>query len=137
MTVFAERYRSVRRLGHGGTATVFLAQDERLQREVAIKRLHGAEVTATTAKRLWREARIMASLRHPNLVAIYDIVVDGDDLLLVMEYVEGQTLADVLASAPLRWERTAELLEPIASALDYAHSKGVVHRDLKPANVLV
>ncbi|MBE2320771.1 protein kinase [Solirubrobacter sp. CPCC 204708] len=137
VTVFAERYRAVRRLGHGGTATVFLAQDERLQREVAIKRVHGAEVTATTAKRLWREARIMASLRHPNLVAIYDIVVDDEDLLLVMEYVEGRTLADVLASAPLTWQRTAELLEPIVSALDYAHSKGVVHRDLKPANVLV
>src|SRR3954453_8785836 len=137
MPLFAERYRSVRRLGHGGTATVFLARDERLEREVAIKRVHGAEVTATTAKRLWREARIMASLRHPNLVAIYDIVVDGEDLLLVMEYVEGRTLADLLASAPLSWERTAELLDPVASALDYVHSEGVVHRDLKPSNVLV
>ena len=137
MPVFAERYRSVRRLGSGGTATVFLARDERLQRDVAIKRVHGAEVTATTAKRLWREARIMASLRHPNLVAIYDMVVDGEDLLLVMEYVEGRTLADVLTSAPFSWERTAELLAPVASALDYAHSQGVVHRDLKPPNVLV
>jgi eukaryotic-like serine/threonine-protein kinase len=135
--VFAERYRSVRRLGHGGSATVFLARDERLERDVAIKRVHGAEVTATTAKRLWREARIMASLRHDNLVAIYDIVVDGEDLLLVMEYVEGRTLADLLASAPLSWERTAELLGPVASALDYVHSEGVVHRDLKPSNVLV
>src|SRR4051794_12921804 len=137
MSLFAERYRSVRRLGHGGTATVFLARDERLEREVAIKRVHGAEVTATTAKRLWREARIMASLRHPNLVAIYDIVVDGEDLLLVMEYIEGQTLADVLASAPLSWARTEELLGPVAAALDYVHSEGVVHRDLKPSNVLV
>ena len=137
MPVFAERYRTVRRLGHGGTATVFLARDERLEREVAIKRVHGAEVTATTAKRLWREARIMASLRHPNLVAIYDIVVDGEDLLLVMEYVQGRTLADVLTSAPLSWERTAELLDPCRSALDYAHARGVVHRDLKPSNVLV
>src|SRR3954468_15997130 len=137
MPLFAERYRSVRRLGHGGTATVFLARDERLEREVATKRVPGAEVTATTAKRLWREARIMASLRHPNLVAIYDIVVDGEDLLLVMEYVQGRTLADVLASAPLSWEHTAELLDPVASALDYVHSQGVVHRDLKPSNVLV
>src|SRR3954451_6553040 len=137
MPVFAERYRSVRRLGSGGTATVFLARDERLERDVAVKRVHGAEVTATTAKRLWREARIMASLRHANLVELYDIVVDGEDLLLVMEYVEGQTLADVLASAPLSWERTAELLQPVASALDHVHSEGVLHRDLKPSNVLV
>src|SRR6187402_3516827 len=137
MPVFAERYRAVRRLGSGGTATVFLARDERLERDVAVKRVHGAEVTATTAKRLWREARIMASLRHPNLVAIYDMVVDGEDLLLVMEYVEGRTLADVLTSAPFGWERTAELLVPVASALDYAHARGVVHRDLKPPNVLV
>jgi eukaryotic-like serine/threonine-protein kinase len=135
--LFAGRYRSLRRLGHGGSATVFLARDERLEREVAVKRVHGAEVTPATAQRLWREARIMASLRHPNLVAIYDIVVDGEDLLLVMEYVEGQTLAEVLASAPLSWERTAQLLEPVASALDYVHSEGVVHRDLKPSNVLV
>jgi serine/threonine protein kinase len=137
MPVFAERYRAVRRLGSGGTATVFLARDERLQRDVAVKRVHGAEVTATTAKRLWREARIMASLRHPNLVAIYDMVIDGEDLLLVMEYVEGRTLADVLKSAPFSWERAAELLAPVALALDYAHSQGVVHRDLKPPNVLV
>ena len=78
------------------------ARDERLERDVAIKRIHGAEVTATTAKRLWREARIMASLRHPNLVAIYDIVVDGEDLLFVMEY----SRADARGrseSAPLRW----------------------------------
>src|SRR3954469_14547552 len=137
MPLFAERYRSVRRLGHGGSATVFLARDERLERDVAIKRVHGAEVTATTIKRLWREARLMASLQHPNLVAIYDIVVDGEDLLLVMEYVEGGTLADLFASAPLSWERTVELLGPVAAALDYVHSEGVVHRDLKPSNVLV
>src|SRR4051794_38329919 len=106
-TVFAGRYRSIRRLGSGGTATVFLARDLRLERDVAIKRLHGAEVTAATAQRLWREAKLMASLRHPSLVKIYDIVMDDDDLLLVMEYVRGETLADVLASAPVSWEETA------------------------------
>ena len=79
----------------------------------------------------------MASLWHPNLVAIYDIVVDGADLLLVMEYIEGRTLADVLTSAPLSWERTEELLRPVASALDYVHAKGIVHRDLQPSNVMV
>ena len=111
-TVFAGRYRAVRRLGSGGTATVFLALDLRLEREVAIKRLHGAEVTATTARRLRREARIMASLRHPHLVPIYDMVTDHDDLFLVMEYVRGETLAGVLREAPLDWEHTRALLDP-------------------------
>ena len=136
-TVFAGRYRVIRRLGAGGTAAVFLARDERLGREVAVKRLYGAEVTAQTAQRLQREARIMASLRHPNLLAVYDMLMDEDDLLLVMEYVRGGTLADVLASAPLGWARTLELLEPVAAALDHVHGHGVVHRDLKPSNILV
>jgi serine/threonine-protein kinase len=135
--VLAGRYRVVRRLGAGGSAAVYLTLDERLGREVAVKRLHGAEVTAETAERLQREARIMASLRHPNLVTVFDMLTDEDDLLLAMEYVDGQTLADVLTDAPLDWERTLELLEPVARALDYAHERGVVHRDVKPANVLV
>jgi serine/threonine protein kinase len=136
-TVLAGRYRVLRRLGAGGTAAVFLTRDERLGREVAVKRLHGAEVTAQTAERLRREARIMASLRHPNLVTVYDMLMDEEDLLLVMEYVRGETLADVLASSPLDCERTIRLLEPVAAALDCVHGEGVVHRDLKPSNILV
>src|SRR4051794_11483832 len=115
--LFAGRYRAVRRLGSGATATVFLARDQRLEREVAVKRVHGAEVTAETAQRLQREARIMASLHHPNLVTVLDMVTDADDLLLIMEYVEGRTLAEVFASGPLDWERTLALLRPVAAAL--------------------
>src|SRR3954447_14081534 len=103
--LFAARYRAVRRLGVGATATVFLARDERLDREVAVKRVHGAEVTAETALRLQREARIMASLRHPNLVTVFDMVTDADDLLLIMEYVQGRTLAEVFATG--RWSGSA------------------------------
>ena len=135
--VLAGRFSVVRRLGVGGGGVVFLARDERLGRDVAVKRLHGAEVTAQTAQRLRREARITASLRHPGLVTVYDMFMDGDELLLVMEYVRGATLADVFASAPLDWERTAQLLDPVAAALDHVHSHGVVHRDLKPSNILV
>src|SRR5690242_18813856 len=104
-SVFADRYRVLGRLGAGGTATVFLAQDERLRREVAVKRLHGAEVAAQTGQRLRREARIMAALRHPNLVTVYDMPMDEDDLLLVMEYVPGESLGAVLAYAPFGWKR--------------------------------
>jgi eukaryotic-like serine/threonine-protein kinase len=135
--VFAGRYRVVGRLGSGGSGAVFLAYDDRLGREVAIKRLHGAEVTPETAQRLQREARIMASLRHPGLVTVYDMLTEGDDLLLVMEYVRGNTLADVLEDAPLEWDRAAVLLDQIAAALDHVHAQGVVHRDLKPSNILV
>jgi serine/threonine-protein kinase len=135
--VFADRYRVVRRLGAGGSGAVFLAHDEVLSRDVALKRLHGAEVTTETGKRLEREARIMAGLRHPGLVTVYDMLTDADELLLVMEYVRGETLADVLADAPLEWERIAGPLGQIAAALDYVHEQGVVHRDLKPSNILV
>jgi serine/threonine protein kinase len=131
------RYHVLRRLGSGGTSTVFLAYDTLLERDVAVKRLHGAEVTAETSRRLRREAQIMAALRHPNLVTIFDMLVEADDLLLAMEYVAGGTLADVLRRGPLSWERTRELLEPVATALDHAHAEGVVHRDVKPSNVLV
>jgi protein kinase-like protein len=135
--VFAGRYRVVRRLGAGGSGAVFLAHDERLSRDVAVKRLHGGEVTAETAQRLRREARIMAALRHPGLVTVYDMLTDEDDVLLVMEYVRGETLAEVLADAPLEWDRIAGPLDQVAAALDYVHEQGVVHRDLKPSNILV
>jgi len=136
-TLFCGRYLVVRRLGSGGTATVFLAEDQRLRRQVAVKRLHGVEVTETTAERLRREARIMASLHHPNLVTVLDMLTEDGDLYLVMEYVPGGTLGDVLEDAPLEPAHVLELLRPVAAALDHAHEHGVVHRDVKPSNVLV
>jgi len=136
-TLFCGRYLVVRRLGAGGSATVFLAEDQRLRRQVAVKRLHGVEVTETTAERLRREARIMASLHHPNLVTVLDMLTEDDDLYLVMEYVPGGTLGDVLKDAPLEPARVLQLLRPVAAALDHAHAHDVVHRDVKPSNVLV
>src|SRR3712207_1633562 len=121
-TLFCGRYRVVRRLGSGGTATVFLAEDQKLGRDVAVKRLHGIEVTEETAERLRREARIMASLHHPNLVTVLDMLTEDDDLFLIMEYVPGGTLAEVLQDAPLEPGRTLELLRPVAAALDHAHA---------------
>ena len=90
-TLLAGRYRMIDRLGSGGMATVLLAEDERLGRQVAIKRLH-AESPEDTARRFKREAKLGASLNHPNIVGVYDIVTDDEGVLIVMEYVEGETL---------------------------------------------
>ncbi|MEJ7714181.1 MAG: protein kinase [Thermoleophilaceae bacterium] len=99
--LIGERYRVVERLGTGGMATVLLAEDERLGRRVALKRLHlgsGPEV----GERFRREARLGASLSHPNVVGVYDVVNHEDQVVLVMEYVEGRTLAEVLAEGAAR-----------------------------------
>jgi eukaryotic-like serine/threonine-protein kinase len=135
-TVFAGRYRVVRRLGRGGMATVFLAVDERLARKVALKRLH-SDSPEDAASRFAREARLGAALNHPNLVAVYDAVADGDGVLIVMEYVPGRNLAQLLSEGALELDRALRVLRATAAAIDHAHAHGIVHRDVKPANVLI
>jgi serine/threonine-protein kinase len=117
-------------------ATVLLAEDERLGRKVAVKRLH-AEMPEDTERRFRREARLQASLNHPNLVAIYDTHTDDEGVLIVMEHVDGETLSEALKRGPLEPERAIEVLRGLAGALDHAHEEGIVHRDVKPANVLL
>jgi Protein kinase domain len=133
---FADRYRVLRRLGAGGMATVYLAEDERLGRKVAVKRMH-ADSPEDVAKRFDREARLGASLNHPNLVAVFDTVTDDEGVLITMEYVDGPTLAQALKNGPLPVERALAILRGIASALDHAHAGGIIHRDVKPANILL
>jgi serine/threonine-protein kinase len=135
-TLLADRYRVIERVGSGGMATVLLAEDERLGRQVAVKRLH-AESPEATARRFRREARLGASLNHPNLVSVYDIVSDDEGVLIVMEYVEGETLRDAIERGPLAPSRVVEVLRGVGEALDHAHGEGIVHRDVKPANVLL
>src|SRR2546423_8166080 len=135
-TLLAGRYRAIERVGRGGMATVLLAEDERLGRHVAIKRLH-AESPEDTARRFRREAKLGASLNHPNLVAVCDIVTDDEGVLIVMEYVDGETLRDAIDRGPLPTARAIEVLRGLAAALDHAHGEGIVHRDVKPANVLL
>src|SRR3954462_1367025 len=103
-TLLVDRYRVIERIGSGGMASVLLAEDERLGRQVAIKRLH-AESPEDTAQRFRREARLGASLNHPNLVSVYDIVSDDEGVLIVMEYVDGETLRDALGRGPLPAKR--------------------------------
>ena len=137
--VLSGRYRIIRPLASGGMAKVFLAEDLRLQRQVAIKVIHQhlAE-DPTFIEKFRREAVIAAGLNHPNLVNIFDQGSDGSATYLVMEYVSGRTLRDVLkefgALPPIR---ALEIVEAVLGGLAAAHSAGILHRDIKPENVLL
>src|SRR5919199_1548207 len=127
--LLAGRYRKLGTIGVGGMARVYLAQDERLGRRVAIKQLH-AETPDEAAERFDREAKLGASLNHPNLVSIYDVATDAESVLIVMEYVEGQTLKDAIAAGALPLPRVVSIVHDVAAALNHAHAHGVVHRDV-------
>lgn len=133
------RYRLEREIGRGGSGTVHLATDEVLGRRVAIKRvgmLPGAD--DVERERAEREARLAAALNHPHVVSVFDLVVDGDVRWLVMEYVDGDTLAArVRDSGPLGATEAAGLLAQAADALVEAHARGIVHRDVKPSNIMI
>src|SRR2546427_7611911 len=119
-------YEILSQLGAGGMGEVYRARDSRLARDVAIK------VSAQKfSERFEREAKVVASLNHPNICALYDV---GPNYL-VMELVEGPTLADVIKGSALEFEEAVGYARQIADALEAAHDKGVVHRDLKPANI--
>lgn len=134
--LLVNRYRLFEPLGSGGTASVHLARDERLGRAVAVKLLR-AGASPEAAERFRREAKLLASLSHPNVVRVYDADMDGDDLVIVMEHVAGETLADALARGPLAPRTLAGIVRALAGALDHAHARGIVHRDVKPGNVLL
>lgn len=132
------RYRLERLLGTGGMASVWLASDSRLEREVAIKVL--ADVLALDpdyVARFEREARVAAGLSHPHLVSIFDFSVHGTRPFLVLEYIAGGTLADRLRGARDRTWDPATLARELLDAIGYIHRAGIIHRDIKPANVLI
>jgi len=134
----ADRYAVERELGRGGMATVFLAEDLKHHRSVAIKVLH-AEVTATLgAERFLREIEIAARLQHPHILPLYDSGTATGFLYYVMPYVEGESLRDRLQrEKQLSLEDAVKITTEVASALAYAHSHGVVHRDIKPENIML
>lgn len=108
-TRLAGRYRLLRRLGSGGVATVFLAEDERLGRRVAVKRLH-AYGPDDAARRFEREARLGASLNHPNLVSVFDVTSDAEEVVIVMEYVDGRTFSEALRAGRLEPRRALKIV---------------------------
>ena len=132
-----DRYRLGDRLGGGAAAEVYRALDERLQRPVAVKLFRGD--AAAQLQRHEAEMRTLASLDHPSLGGVYDAGTDGATgaPFLVMQLVEGSTLADELHDGPLPLERVATYGAALADALAYVHERGFVHRDVKPANVLI
>src|SRR5258708_639091 len=134
-TVLAGRYRVLDRLGAGGMATVYLAEDTRLGRKVAVKRLH-SDSPDDAAQRFQREAKVGASLSHPNLVTVFDTVADDEGVLIVMEYVEGENLAALMARERIPAQQAVAVITAVAAALDHAHQARGVHRDVKPANIL-
>ena len=135
----AERYLVERLVARGGMATVYQAEDVRLQRKVALKVIHQHLANDPSFRQKFiAEARIAARLSHPNLVNVFDQGADGDLAFLAMEYVSGITLRDALKDfGALDGARALELFEPILSGLAAAHRAGILHRDLKPENVLL
>ncbi|MGG5261071.1 Stk1 family PASTA domain-containing Ser/Thr kinase [Phycicoccus avicenniae] len=133
------RYRVLSRLADGGMATVYLALDERLEREVALKVMRPHLVhDETFVSRFRREARSAASLSHPNVVAVFDQGQDDGSVFLAMEYVPGMTLRDVLREEGILSPRAAlDVLDAVLQALAEAHTKGLIHRDVKPENVII
>lgn len=133
----SSRFQRIRRLGSGGFGQVWLAMDTKLARTVAVKvaTAHSAE----TEQRIQREARALAAVHHPNCVRIYDIVddLDGGGLAIVMEYVPGRPLGEVVAEGRLNDAGAARLWYTLAGALLAAHAKGVLHRDVKPSNIII
>ncbi len=133
----AGRYLLLERIDAGGAGAVWRARDERLGREVAVK-IIGADADEAFRERFADEARRAASVAHPNVVTVFDEGREGGDSFMVMEYVRGHTLRDVIADrGPLRAHEAARIIAQVAAALDAAHEAGVIHCDVKPANIIL
>jgi serine/threonine protein kinase len=137
-SLVAGKYRIIEEIGRGGMGIVYKAEDTKLARKVAIKVL--PEVFTQDPERLARferEARVLASLNHPNIAAIYGVEEAEGKRFLILELVEGETLAERLTKGPLSLEETLDVCRQIAEGLEGAHEKGIIHRDLKPSNVKI
>ena len=131
-------YEIIEEIGRGGMGVVYLAEDVRLGRRVALKSLPAAVATQPDLReRLRREARAAATISHPAVAVVYALEEHGDQLFMASEYVQGETLRSLIARGPLAPERARSIAADIAGALSAAHEAGVIHRDLKPENVLI
>ena len=132
------QYRILDHLGKGGMATVFKAYHPRLDRIVAIKMIHPHFLDDPGfVSRFEREAQIVAKLDHPNIVQVYDYAEHNGQPYIVMKYIEGSTLKDVLDEGALGIDDVMHVLDGVVAGLDYAHGRNVLHRDLKPSNIML
>jgi non-specific serine/threonine protein kinase len=129
------RYRVRRKLGEGGMGIVYAAEDERLGRSVAIKRLHGEGADPSARERLWREARAAASVNHPNICQVYEIAEEAGEPYIVMELLEGESLAARMVTGAMELPESVSILLEVLSGLEALHRAGFLHRDLKPSNI--
>src|SRR5262245_6811167 len=130
-------YEVTAQIGAGGMGTVYRARDTKLNRDVAIKVLAELAGDPDRLARFHREAQVLASLNHPNIAHVYGVEDESATFALVMELVEGPTLADRIEQGPLPLDEALAIARQIADALEAAHDQGIVHRDLKPANIKV
>src|SRR3954470_3515341 len=137
--VYNGRYELVRHIARGGMAEVYLAHDKLLDRPVALKVLFPElSVDRSFVERFRREAQAAANLSHPNIVSVYDWGEEDSTYFIVMEYIDGRPLSQILrADGPLLPDRAATIAADVAAALAFAHRNGVIHRDVKPGNVLI
>ncbi|HEU4480868.1 MAG TPA: Stk1 family PASTA domain-containing Ser/Thr kinase [Actinomycetota bacterium] len=136
---YGGRYAVIERVGVGGMAEVYRARDELLGRDVALKVLsERLSKDRSFVERFRREAQSAANLNHPNIVSLYDYGSDEGSYFIVMEFIEGRSLADIIRDeGPLMPERAAEIASDVSKALGRAHSAGIVHRDIKPGNIMI
>src|SRR5262245_15541827 len=133
-----QQYTFVEKLGAGGMGEIYKAHDTRLNRTVAIKVLPSAKSgDPDRRRRFLNEAQAASSLNHPSIITIHDVISDGDTEYMVMEFVQGRTLNDLIPKGGLRVSQALKYSLQMADALAVAHAAGIIHRDLKPANVMV
>ncbi|MBZ0287459.1 MAG: serine/threonine protein kinase, partial [Anaerolineae bacterium] len=131
-------YELIEEVGKGGMATVYRAYQPNVDRFVAVKVIHRSVATdAASLERFQREARLVTRLEHPHLLPIYDYDGAHDPPYIVMRYLESGTLKDVLDQGRLPYDEIVYMMRQIASALDYAHRRGIIHRDIKPSNIMI
>jgi hypothetical protein len=132
-----QHYQFLEKLGAGGMGDIFKAQDMRLNRFVAVKVLSGPNASDPERRRRFlQEAQAASALNHPNIITIHDILNDGDSALMVMEWVQGKTLVDLIPKGGLRVPQVIKYAIQMADALQAAHNAGIIHRDLKPGNIM-